>query len=182
MNDLAHDADIREVTAERSSDFEALFESRGAPKYCWCLAWRGSAKERESKASRKAAMRKRIKDGVPVGLLAYVEGEPVGWCSVAPRDTYRPLGGVEDGDEGVWSIVCFFVLRDYRGKGLMRALLRAAIDHARAKGGRVVEAYPVDPDSPSYRFMGLLEEFEAVGFEEEKMAGKRRHVVRLHLD
>ena len=182
VSDLAQDAEIREVTSERWNDFKALFESRGAPKHCWCMAWRGSAKERESKASRKAGMRKRIKGSVAVGLLAYVEGEPVGWCSVAPRDTYRPLGGVEDDDVGVWSIVCFFVLRDYRGEGLMRALLRAAIDHARGKGARVLEAYPVGPDSPSYRFMGFLEEFEALGFEEEKMAGTRRHVVRLPLE
>lgn len=176
------DADIREVTAERWDDFDALFESRGAPRYCWCMAWRGSPEERESNASRKVGMRERVQGGVPVGLLAYVEERPVGWCSVAPRDTYRPLGGVEDDDEGVWAIVCFFVLRDHRGEGLMRALLGAAVDHAREQGARVVEAYPVDPDSPSYRFMGFVEEFEGLGFVEEKMAGTRRHVMRLPLD
>jgi GNAT superfamily N-acetyltransferase len=159
--------EIREVTAKRWDDVVALFDSPGAPKYCWCMAWRGSADERESNASRKAAIRKRIRDEVPVGLLAYVEDRPVGWCSVAPRDTHRPLGGVDDDDLGIWSIVCFFVLRDHRGKGLMRALLRAAVDHAREKGARVVEAYPVDPDSPSYRFMGFVEEFEVLGFDEE---------------
>jgi hypothetical protein len=55
---------------------------------------------------------------VPTGILGYQDGEPIGWCSVAPRPTYRPLGGPPDGDpEGVWSIVCFFVTRRMRGRG-----------------------------------------------------------------
>ena len=60
-------------------------------------------------------------------------------------------------------------------------LLRAAIAYARREGAKIVEAYPVDPDSPSYRFMGLVSRFEKAGFEEIGRAGSRRHVMRLSL-
>lgn len=115
---------------------------------------------------------------------AYFDGEPAAWCSVAPRPTYKKLGGavyegVSDGE--VWSIVCFFVKRAARGNGIFDMLLTAAVDYARENGAEVVEGYPVDPDSPSFRFMGFVSAFEAAGFEHVGMAGSRRHVVSLRL-
>jgi GNAT superfamily N-acetyltransferase len=126
-------------------------------------------------------MARRVAAGVPVGILGYLDGEPVAWCSIAPRSTYRRLTDDAEPDEGVWSLVCFFVVRRLRGQGIARRLLEAAVEHARARGARVVEAYPVDPDSPSYRFMGFLPTFLAAGFRKVGTAGSRRHVVRLHL-
>ncbi len=165
---------------------QRLFESRGGPKNCWCMVWRATPEEARHPdgASRKAAMARRIDAGVPVGLLGYLDGEPVAWCSIAPRDTYRPLGGIEaapGGRERVWSIVCFFVKRDLRGAGVTARLIQAAVAHARANGATVIEAYPVDPDSPSYRFMGFVSSFAAAGFREVGRAGSRRHVMRLEL-
>ncbi|MGX5841019.1 GNAT family N-acetyltransferase [Mesorhizobium sp. ArgA1] len=116
----------------------------------------------------------------PVGILAELDGKTVGWCSVAPRQTYRNLSSHQDGGEtGIWSIVCFYVPRELRGGGLAAALLDAAIDHAFAKGASTIEAYPVDPASPSYRFMGFRDMFAVRGFHEIGMAGSRRHVMRL---
>jgi GNAT superfamily N-acetyltransferase len=171
------------VDASRWPDVEHLFESRGGPKTCWCMVWRATpveAKQRDG-ASRKAAMAARVAAGVPVGLLAYLDGEPVAWCSVAPRSTYRRL--VDDGspDEGIWSIVCLFVVRRLRGQGITPRLIQAAVEHARARGASIVEAYPVDPESPSYRFMGLVPMFEEAGFGEVGRVGKRRHVMQLRI-
>jgi len=145
-----------EVDASRWGDFERLFESRGGPKYCWCMAWRANRDEarRTDGPSRKAAMAQRVASGVPVGLLGYLDGEPVAWCSVAPRSTFRGLVGDSALDEGIWSITCFFAVRRLRGRGITRRMIEAAVEHARARGASIVEAYPVDPDSPSYRFMG----------------------------
>ncbi|MCZ7528367.1 MAG: hypothetical protein M5U14_19570 [Acidimicrobiia bacterium] len=67
------------------------------------------------------------------------------------------------------------------GTGAFRALLGAAVEHARHRGARVVEAYPVDPDSPSYRFMGFVGSFEAAGFAHLGRAGTRRHVMALRV-
>jgi hypothetical protein len=57
----------------------------------------------------------------------------------------------------------------------------AAVEHARANGATLVEAFPVDRDSPSYRFMGFTMLFETAGFCEVGRAGTRRHVMRLRV-
>lgn len=127
-------------------------------------------------------MTKRIGDGVPVGLLAYRDDQSVGWVSIAPRETYRNLGGpAARSGEMISSIVCFFVPRQLRGAGAVRRLIAAAVDHARRAGATVVEAYPVDRDAPSYRFMGFVPVFADAGFTEVGRAGTRRHVMRLRL-
>ena len=139
---------------------------------------------RSDKQAKKAALESRVRQGVPVGILGYLDGEPVAWGSIAPRDTYRRFGGngeSVDEDANVWSLACLFVPRRFRGRGITRGLIAAAADHARANGATVVEAYPVDPDSPSYRFMGFVPVFEAAGFRETGRAGTRRHVMRLDL-
>ncbi|TIY01974.1 MAG: GNAT family N-acetyltransferase, partial [Mesorhizobium sp.] len=163
------------------ADFENLFEQAGGPKYCWCMAWRHlENREHASNYERRRAMMALIEAGTPVGIVACAEGKTVGWCSVAPRETYRKLSQEQDHSEaGVWSIVCFYVPRASRGRGLASALLDAAINHAFAKGARTIEAYPVDQASPSYRFMGFRDMFVARGFHEIGMAGSRRHVMRL---
>ena len=178
----ADGAEIRFTAVTRSTrtDFEELFEQPGAPKYCWCMAWRHSSRDHTHNDEKKRMMMALIEAGTPVGIIAEVDGKAVGWCSVAPRETYRRLSKQQDDNEkGVWSIVCFYVPRALRGGGLAAALLDAAIDHAFAKGARVVEAYPVDQAAPSYRFMGFRDMFAARGFQETGTAGSRRHVMRL---
>lgn len=172
---------FHEVDQGRWRDFERFFESRGCPKSCWCMLWRATPEEARHKdgASRKAAMAKRIAAGIPVGLLGYIDDEPVAWCSVAPRSTYRRLVDDNSPDEGIWSIACFFVVRRLRGQGITQQIIAAAADFARTGGASIVEAYPVDPDSPSYRFMGFVPAFEAAGFREVGRSGARRHVFQL---
>ncbi len=121
-----------------------------------------------------------------VGQPRYLnlDGKPMAWCSVAPQRSYRELGGSRyplDASENVWSIACFFTARRLRGQGITRRLIGAAVDYAARNGATVVEAYPVEPDSPSYKFMGLVSSFEALGFQEVGKAGTRRRVIRLSL-
>jgi GNAT superfamily N-acetyltransferase len=177
---------FRAVDRDSWDDLARLFQSRGGPKHCWCMVWRATPEEakRTDGASRRAALERRVQAGVPVGILGYLEGQPVAWCSIAPRPTYRRLGGIDDpaeDPETVWSLACFFIARWQRGRGLMRQLIEAAVAHARAGGATVVEAYPVDPDAPSYRFMGFRPSFEAAGFQQVGRAGSRRHVMRLRV-
>jgi GNAT superfamily N-acetyltransferase len=176
---------FRPVTAETGADFDALFSAPGAPKYCWCMVWRRTAAERRQTdpASSKRQMMTRIGKGTPVGLLAYDGDTPVAWVSIAPRETYRNLGGPPANEgEAIWSLACFYVPRRLRRQGTMRRLIAAAVAHARANGATAVEAYPVDADSPSYRFMGFVAVFAEAGFAELGRAGRRRHVMRLALD
>jgi GNAT superfamily N-acetyltransferase len=175
---------IRPVSADTWADFDTLFSARGGPSYCWCMAWRADHKNPKmaTKAGRKAGMRKLVKDGVPVGLLGYLDREPVAWCSIAPFDTHqtRPRKLAEgEATQRIWSVTCFFVRRDLRGQGLTHQLLAAAVKHARKHKARLVEGYAVKPDSPSYRYMGFVPMFKAAGFDEVAREGTRRHVMQL---
>lgn len=120
--------EFHEVAAARWGDFERLFESRGGPKNCWCMVWRAGAKTTKG-PDRKAAIRQYVCNDMPIGLLGYSEGEPVAWCSIAPRPTYRDLGGPNDAGERpkqIWSLVCFFIRRELRAQGLTKQVIEAA--------------------------------------------------------
>jgi GNAT superfamily N-acetyltransferase len=162
------------------ADFETFFQSRLS--YCWCMAWRMTTEELKHNTARcrKEFMKARIFSGVPVGLLGYVIDQPVCWCSVAPRETYRRLSG-DESLENVWSIACFFIQKEYRNQGVVKLLIENAKKYAKENGAKYLEAYPVDPDSPSYRFMGFINTFQKMDFTFVKRAGTRRHVMLLKL-
>lgn len=175
--------EVHEVDAPRWPDFERLFESRGGPKWCWCRMFRRdeSGGMPRTRADMKRAMERKIESGVHVGLLAYVDGGPAAWCSVASRTTFVKPGGVAlpgEDPAAVWSLTCFYVASRLRRRGLMGLLIEEALRHARRNGAAVVEAYPVESDAPSYRFCGFAPVFAAHGFEEVGRAGLRRRVMR----
>jgi GNAT superfamily N-acetyltransferase len=135
-------------------------------------------------------MESEVRAGMPLGVLAYRDGEAVGWCSIAPRETH---GRVEQtpalsrrDDRPTWSVVCFFVRRRERRSGLTLALLRAAVDHAVASGAEVVEGYPVvrhvgpdgRPVGAPFRYMGSREIYVRSGFEDVAPAGRVRRYMR----
>jgi len=149
------------------------------------MAWRATREEVKSAprgSDRKPLMKARIDSGTTVGLVGYLAGEAVAWVSIAPRDTYRDLGGPKaDKGEKIWSLACMYIHRKLRGQGYGMELIEAARAYAHKRGGTVLEAYPVDPKSPSYRFMGFVPAFEQAGFLKRGKAGSRRHIMRLAL-
>jgi GNAT superfamily N-acetyltransferase len=173
---------IKPVDKDNWADFEALFESKGGPSYCWCMVWRMTKDELKQNNStcRKEFIKRRVLSDVPIGILGYRDDEPIAWCSVGPRETHQRLGGDED-IENVWSITCFYVKKEFRKQGLVKFLIKNAKDYAKDNGAKYVEAYPVEESSPSYRFMGFIKTFEKTGFEYVKMAGTRRHVMTCKL-
>lgn len=106
---------IKPVDKNNWSDFEAFFQPR--LNYCWCMAWRMIKEElkHNNAICRKEFMKERVWSGIPVGLLGYVDNEPMAWCSVAPREPYRRLYGAEE-LEKVWSIACFYIKNEFRGR------------------------------------------------------------------
>jgi hypothetical protein len=92
------------VTQDRWSDFETLFKTRGCPHHCWCTVWRQveSKGGKASNAEKKASMKRRVDNDIPIGILGYWGKEAIAWCSIAPRNTYRPLDGHAT-EKNVWS-------------------------------------------------------------------------------
>ncbi|WP_196259504.1 GNAT family N-acetyltransferase [Pelagibacterium limicola] len=174
---------VKPVTGKSWPDLETLFESKGGPSYCWCMPYRAmDDRAKAGNADRKAALKSRVEKRVPIGLVGYLTGEPVAWCSLGPRESFMKLGNPQDGDDhGIWSVTCFFIRRDFRGRGLSAQMLAAAIAYARKRGAEMLEGYPVDPDSPSYRFMGFVSLFENRGFAPAGRAGTRKHIMQLAL-
>lgn len=177
------DLEFHAVTPERWDDLVALFEHHGNPGYCWCTRWRlPSAQFRQlTSIGRRSHLESLVRARIPVGVLGYRAGKPVGWCSVAPRETYVALERSTTlpriDDLPTWSVACFFVARPERGRGLSVELLRAATGYAASEGAVIVEGYPVEPDR-SYRFMGSPSVFAAAGFWEVAVTRAGRRIVR----
>ena len=179
------------LTDEQWDDFAKLFGKRGACGGCWCMWWRQTAKEYEASKGEKnrRKMKKLVGSGEVPGLLAYHEGEPVGWCAVAPRVDYPRLSRsriLKPVDERpVWSIVCLFVARSHRNMGVSSALIRAAVDFVRERGGRTLEAYPVEPKKDrmpdTFAFHGLAASFLRAGFTEVARRSETRPIMRYEI-
>lgn len=182
------EAEFHPVTVERLADLARFSETHGKFRYCSCMRWRMTSAEfqHSTKEQRIAALDERVRDGVPVGVLAYVDGEPVGWCSIAPRETYsaleryRALSRIDD--EPVWSVVCFFVDSHVRGKGVTLELLRAAVGYALSQGVQIIEGYPVEPGARLYTYMGSPATFRRAGFREVTTTAGGRLIMRYSRD
>jgi len=139
--------------------------------------------------SNRLALQRILEAGDEPGILAYAAGQPVGWCALAPRESYPALDRSRTlrrlDEQPVWSITCFFVARPLRRKGLSVALLKAAIEHARARGATIVEGYPVEPKKGSmpdiFAFTGLSSAFRQAGFVEVARRSETRPIMRFEV-
>ena len=144
---------------------------------------------RQRGAGNKRALKRIVKNGPPPGLLAYAGKQPVGWCALGPRPSYsalersRTLKPVDE--KPAWSVVCFFVTKPFRGRGLSVKLLRAAADYARRKGARILEGYPVDTRkgrwADPFVYTGTVSVFRRAGFREVARRSATRPLVRRFL-
>jgi GNAT superfamily N-acetyltransferase len=175
---MPEDLEIHPLTPKRLPDLAALFGQGGDPKWCWCayyrmrgMSWSNSTAARNRQVLEKA-VRTDAREGHAPGLVAYRDGEAVGWVSLAPREEYERLEHsvslARVDPKPVWSIVCFVVGRKARGQGVASALLAAAVDYARDHGATLLEAYPVDTSggriAAANAFHGTLSMFERAGF------------------
>jgi GNAT superfamily N-acetyltransferase len=200
----AGDVVIVPANQARCDDLRAVFGVRGAAAHCQCQRYKLRPREAFSKfpaEERARRLRGQTACGRPEsdstsGLVAYLGGEPVGWCAVEPRPAYEGLvrnnrvpweGRSEDkGDKGVWAVTCIFVRAGFRGSGLAYALARAAVDHARGRDACALEAYPI-LTTPGQMIswdeihVGTPAVFAAAGLAEVNRPTKRRIVMRIDL-
>jgi GNAT superfamily N-acetyltransferase len=185
---MTADVTFAAAAPARFADIAAVIGACGDARHCWCAYWyRANADYRAGRhdGSNRAWLEGEIAGGAVLGLVAYREGRPVGWCGVAPRAAMgrlarsRNLAPVDDA--AVWSITCFVVAREARRQGLMRRLIRAAVEHARQRGAPIVEAYPLDLDRKAHAgelYVGTLQAFLDEGFVEVARRSPTRPIVR----
>lgn len=197
-------AEITWIPANRApwADLEAVLGSVGSSRQCWCQRYKlhpGEAFRKFPAEERADRLRAQTHAGEPdssetSGLVAYLDGEPVGWCAVEPRPAFHGMvrnqkvpweGRDEDrADESVWAVTCFVTRRGYRRRGVARALARAAVDFARSRGARALEGYPIVPDNALMEelHVGTVEIFRDAGFHEVLRPTLRRAVMRVDFD
>ena len=171
------------VTARRAADLAAFARRHGKFGYCSCMRWRLPSAQFRSlgREGREAALSELASAGRPVGVLAYEGEDAVGWCSIAPRESYAAVLASrvipQLPGEGVWSVVCFFLAPRARGHRLLAPLLEAACAYAARSGALVIEAYPW-PGGPSYRYMGTRDLYLSAGFRDVAVPDGCRPVMR----
>jgi len=139
----------------------------------------------------KKVFRNLVRRGKAHGMLAFVDDEPVGWCSFGPRQDFPSLEKTRaykrSDTSGVWSVNCFFIHRRWRGKGLSRGLLKEAVEAMRKRGVKTVEGYPVTTTKDGRRlaavfaYTGPTKIFEELGFKPVGSANPLKPLVRLGL-
>lgn len=152
------------------------------------MAWRleRRAWERGKGEANKQAFRKIVAGGKRPGVIAYLDGEPIGWCSVAPREVFvalarsRVLAPVDA--MPVWSISCLLVAKPYRRQGVSAKLIAAAVSFAARRGAKIVEAYPVVPYADAipaaFAWTGVHTAYRKAGFVEVARRSRTRPVMR----
>ena len=164
------------VTPDRFEDFADVINKNRRADHCWCLSHRLTAGEiaelgGAGQGSREQAMRRLCERENPPGVVAYLDGEPVGWCNIGPRSEItrlvrsrliRPIDDVP-----VWSIICVVVRAGYRKQGVTHHLIEGAVEYAGSRAAPAVEAYPVDPPGRmdlTMAFVGTRAMFGRAGF------------------
>lgn len=153
------------------------------------MSWRLARSDfmRQRGELNREALKGLVDSGKVPGILAYSAGQPIGWCAVAPREAFprlersRILRQVDD--KPVWSVVCFFVAKAFRGKGMNAKLLDAALNYVKGQGGNIVEGYPVEPNRDwrppdPFVYTGLVSAFRKAGFVEVCRRSRTRPIMR----
>lgn len=201
---VGSDVTIVPANEALAEDLHAIFGGRGYAAYCQCQKWkfRSWAERRATSIpERVERLEQQTHCGYPSasttsGLVAYLDGEPVGWCAVEPRSAYGRLrnspvpwsGRDEDpSDDAVWAVTCFVTRAGFRRRGISRALARATVDFARRRGARALEGYPMltEPGQDvtwGELNVGTRSVFVEAGFQEVSRPTLRRVVMRIDFE
>jgi GNAT superfamily N-acetyltransferase len=187
---------LEPVTVDRLADALTALGAGPDQQHCTCQYWRLSSGDysRSSQADRIASLEQQARGEPAPGMLAYLDGEPAGWCGFGVRQEMgrlvrsRTIPPIDD--LRVWSIFCFMIRTGYRRRGLAARLLEGVIDYGRRLRAPALEAYPIDPQgkrvSTAFAYVGTVSMFERAGFEKvtetaARSAGLTRWLMRLNL-
>ncbi|HET6769538.1 MAG TPA: GNAT family N-acetyltransferase [Chitinophagaceae bacterium] len=179
------------LTAANWKQFETLMGEKGGCGNCWCMFFRLPSKifQENKPDGNKKMMKALVNKSQPQGLIASLDKQPVGWIALAPREDYMKLENSRAfkriDDKPVWSITCFFIKKEFRRIGLSQQLIKGAIDFAKKKKIKTLEAYPAIPYNEkvphAFLWVGVLSSFIKNGFSIVHQSSKGRAMVRIDL-
>ena len=166
-----------------------MFGTRGDPARCWCQrykmapgeSWAGVGADELAHrfrtqtdwGDRGRARRRRASSPTSTARPpAGARSSPAPQYPRLLRNARVPWEGRDEDkdDDRVWAVTCFVTrTHGFRRRGVSRALVRAAVDHARARGARALEGYPMISDEGAIvgeLHVGLRSAFAAAGFTE----------------
>jgi len=180
-----------QLSAGNWKQFETLMGEKGGCGNCWCMYFRLPYKtfQENKPAGNKKMMKQLVNKGMPQGLIASMDKQPVGWIAIAPREDYLNLENSRVfkpiDDKLVWSITCFFIKKEFRHQGLSQQLIKGAVDFAKKKKIKTLEAYPAIPYAEKvphpFLWVGVLSTFIKNGFTIVRQTSKSRAMVRIEL-
>jgi len=179
------------LNSSNFSDFEFLFTEKGACEGCWCMQCRLQVDEFEAGRGEgnRLAMKALVESGQIPGIIIYNDNEPVGWCSLGNREDFPRLPKSHETqiiDEQRWIISCLFIRRDWRRRGVKRALLGHLITYCKTQGAKVLESHQCNSNFSKYpdnfAWAGIQKAYEAMGFQKVDTESDKRPIMRYQLD
>ncbi len=138
--------------------------------FCYCMVHHLDRQQGGTRTwqENRADLERRIGEGRTTGIVAYVDGKVVGWCNASLRREFPEHVTGSDEDEEVLVTRCFQVAPPFRGHGIARKLLDAAVAMARERGCTAVEGFP-NPEArdDATAYPGPVALYEGAGFEVE---------------
>jgi hypothetical protein len=191
MNEIAGKLSFASLSSANWKEFETLMGEKGGCGNCWCMYFRLPYKDFQANKpdGNKKLMKQLVNKGMPLGLIASINNEPVGWIALAPREDYMRMENSRSfkriDDKPVWSITCFFIKKAFRHVGLSSELIKGAVDLAKKKKIKTLEAYPAIPYAEKvphpFLWVGVLSSFIKNGFSIVQQNSKSRAMVRIEL-
>ncbi len=169
-------------------DFARLVEKHnGVWGGCWCMAFHPEGVGRHKSAAQNRAEKEwRVSESQAHAALVFDGATCVGWCQFGspvelPRIKLQRAYFADCTALPDWRITCFFVDKEYRGKGVASAALKGALKEIARLGGGTVESYPEDAEGRSvagaFLYNATVALFEDHGFTRSRRLGKNHWVV-----
>lgn len=145
---------IRTLDSTKISDYISFFDNikiidNSECSKCYCMFFHTDDKtedwvNRTAQNNKNSAIEK-IERGELFGFLAYDDNKPIAWCNVNDRNIYKfnksRFDVLQDNKNAI-SIVCFYIMQSYRGKGIINILLKNIIEYYKDSDYKYLEAYP----------------------------------------
>ena len=165
---------LEELNRNNIDSFARFMETESG-NGCYCAVWKHHDDTWEDRCmgSDRPNLQlvvETVRRGEPMGFLCKIGEELIGWVGTGPITRFPYLkeknaSRLTRFHDDTWAIVCITVARRHRNRGLSSQIIQCAVDVARSKHARCVEAYPLMTFDAQRGYRGSYRSFLQLGFE-----------------